>query len=237
VSRRTGNNDRLLLALAEHLKLPLMQIARSAELARITNKPLLELESIELTADSALKLLDSYLFSTRLSNQRLTMVIEPVSVAGTLNNVAHELSKFARQYDCDLQIHMTGKYEPIMAHKIGLEAALSSIGRVLIEEAQTNRETIKPLVKLAAHRGKKGIVAGMFADNESLSTDMFHRAHRLYGRSGQPLTQLSSLDGTGVFVAESILSSMSAKLRVAHHQKLSGLAATFIPSSQLSLVE
>lgn len=229
-------NERLLLALAEHMKLPLMQIARSAELARLTNRPLPQLKSIELTADSAMKLLDSYLFSSRIATQQLSMLMEPVSISAVLHEVAHELSEFAKKYHCDLQLHMAGKYEPIMAHRIGLQAALTSLGHVLIEAQGSIKADHRPLVKLAAHRGKKGIVAGMFVDTEGLSTDMYRRARHLYGRSRQPLTQLTATDGAGVFVAESILSSMSAKLRVAHHQKLSGLAATFIPSSQLTLI-
>ncbi len=233
--RYEKNNDRLLLALAEHMKLPLMQIARSAELARLTNKSLPELDTIELTADNALKLLDNYLFSTRLASDRLSMVIEPVSIAAVLNDVAHGLNKMAREYNCELQIHMSGRYEPIMAHRIGLESALSSIGQVLIE-ASSASNTQKPLVKLAAHRGKKGIVAGLFVNSEGLTSDIFRRARKLYGRSRQPLSQLSATEGAGIFVAESILDAMSAKLRVAHHQKLSGLAATFEPSQQLALV-
>ena len=92
------------------------------------------------------------------------------------------------------------------------------------------------VIKLAAHRGKQGIVAGMFSDSEGLGSDMFRRAYQLYGRSRQPMPQLSAGAGAGVFIAESLLDSMSARLRVARHQKLMGLAATLAPSKQLSLV-
>lgn len=233
---RRQASENLLLSLAEHLKLPLLQISQSAELARLTNQPLAQLETIELTADSAIRLLDNYLLSTNLAQQQLASQLEPISLSSVLHNVAHELYKFAAQYQCGLELHLSGKYEPIMGHRAGLEAALTSLGYVFIEAQGTAEHDQKPLVKLAAHRGKKGVVAGMFTDNEALSADMYRRAHQLYGQARQPLTGLSAANGAGVFIAESILSAMSARLRVARHQKLNGLAATFLPSHQLNLI-
>lgn len=227
--------ERLLRALAENLKLPFLQIARRAELARLTNEPLEFLDSIELTADAALQLLDNYLLSLRLSQQP-AVHLEPISVAAILHDTAHKLEKLAKLYDCDVELNISGKYEPIMAHKAGLSAALVSLGYVFIEAQSIRAREHRPVIKLAAHRGKKGIVAGMFADMDGLSTDMYRRARELYGRAPQPLSQFTSASGAGVFVADSLLNSMSANLRIAHHQKLTGLAATFIPSRQMSLV-
>jgi phytoene/squalene synthetase len=65
---------------------------------------------------------------------------------------------------------------------------------------------------------------------------MYRRAHELYGHARQALPELAVSSGVGVFVADSLLNTMSAKLRVAHHQTLSGLAVTLQPSRQLSLV-
>jgi len=226
---------RLLNALAEQIKLPLLQIARSAELA-LQQGSTEALNNIELTADSALKLLDSYLLSLRLNQASTDIFLEPVSIAAVLNDTAHELSKLASSYGCQLELHLSGRYEPIMANRAGLEAALTSLGFVFIEAVSASASEPKPVVKLAAHRGKQGIVAGTFAGNELLTADMYHRARRLHGRVRQPLTGLTSTAGAGVFIADSLLASMSTRLRIAHHQKLAGLAATFQPSKQLNLV-
>ncbi len=229
-------NERLLQALAEQIKQPLLQIARRAELAQMTKDPLDHLGVIESTADSALRLLDSYLLSLRLHQQNSEEYLSPVSIAGVLNNAAHQLAAVAEQYDCRLELHMSGKYEPVLANKAALEAALTSLGLVFIEAQAAHTGKEQPVIKLAAHRGKQGIVAGMFSDSEGLGTDMFRRAHQLYGYSRQPLPQLSAQAGAGVFIAESLFDAMSARLRVARHQKLMGLAATLPPSLQLSMV-
>jgi len=123
-----------------------------------------------------------------------------------------------------------------MAHKAGLEAALTSLGFVFIEAQAAQAHERQPIIKLAAHRSRAGIVTGMFADTQDLGADMFRRARGLYGRARQPLNQLTAASGAGVFVADSLITSMSAKLRIARHQNLTGLAATFLPSQQMSIV-
>ena len=229
-------DERLLQLLAEQMKLPLLQIARQAELAQMSRRPRQFLETIEDTADSSLKLLDSYLLSLRLARTHTSIQLEPVSVAAVLSETAEALAKLAKQYDCKLELHLSGRYEPIMAHRAGLEAALTSLGYVFIEAQSSLPEGEQAVIKLAAHRGKTGIVAGLFANMDGLSADMFRRARHLFGQAHQPLTHVTAGSGAGVFVADSLLSSMSARLRVAHHQKLSGLAATFPTSSQLNLI-
>lgn len=231
-----ADQKRLLNAVAEQIKLPLLQIARSAELARRQDS-LESLENIELVADSALKLLDSYLLSLRLNQAPDDVSLEPVSIAAVINDAAHKLSGLAAKYDCQLELHLSGRFEPVIANRAGLEAALTSLGFVFIEAASANASQEKPFVKLAAHRGRQGIVAGAFAKNEQLTADMYRRARRLHGRVRQPLTGLTSTAGAGVFIADSLLAGMSAKLRIAHHQKMPGLAATLRPSHQLSLVQ
>lgn len=236
-----GNNkkiqadEQLLRVLTEQMKMPLLQIARTSELALMTKQYRMRLETIELTADTALKLLDNYLLSLKLTQAHAEL--EPVSVAAVLNDTAHELSRLAANNQCELQVHLSGRYEPIMAHKQGLQAALASLGYVFIEAQHEAGSKEKPALKLAAHRSKNGIVAGMFANFDGLSVDMYRRAKQLYGTARQPLSGMTSGSGAGVFVADSLLDTMSAHLRVAYHQRQSGLAATFMPSRQLSFEE
>jgi len=230
-----NDKQRLFFALAEQIKLPLLQIARSAELSKMTSD-LQQLSTIENTADSALQLLDSYLLSTKLQEAGDGLLLQPVSLAATLHDVAHKMQQLAASHQCDVELHIAGKYGPIMAHPAGLSAALLNLGQVFVDVQSERSHTKRPVIKLAAHRTRYGITAGMFADVEGLNTDMFKRARQLYGKAKQPLAQLTSQNGAGVFVADSLLSTMSTGLRVAHHQKLTGLAATFNPSQQLALV-
>ena len=228
-------NSRLFFALTENLKLPLLQIARQAELAYETDD-LMSLKDIQYIADTTTQLVDSYILSTRLCQAGENLVLTPVSLSAMLSDVAHRLEKIALANSCDIELHIAGRYGPIMAHPSGLSAALINIGQVFID-AQSQRTIAKrPVIKLAAHRTKNGISAGLFSDIEGLNRDMFSRAKKLYGNSPQPLSQLTAHNGAGVFIADSLLGTMSSGLRIAHHQKLTGLAATFTPSYQMALV-
>lgn len=226
---------RLFSVLAQSLQQPFMTIARTAEL--LSNQPDSALaENIQHTADSAVALLDHYLLGIRLQQADSEMFLVPVSLAASLSDVAHQLEHAAKRYDCDVELHLAGKYGPIMAHGGGLTAALLDVGTAFLESQGQRTHTKRPVIKLAAHRTRHGIVAGAFTDIDGLSVDMFRRAKTLYGQSNAPISQLTAMPGAGLFVADSLLRSMSGGLRVAHHQRMTGLAATFAPSQQLSLV-
>jgi hypothetical protein len=89
---------------------------------------------------------------------------------------------------------------------------------------------------LAGHKSRGGLVAGVFSNNSQLTAADLRRGHNLYGHASQPLPQFSSQASAGIFMASELLSSMHSQLRIAHHNKLSGLAATLLPSHQLALV-
>ncbi len=217
-------SDRLLHAMAEELKLPLLQIARQAELT--------SQKEIELSATQALWFVDSYLLSQRLLQQP-QLNLEPVSVSAVLQDVAHALDGLARQYGCKLELQISGRYAPAMAHRQGLQTALLGLGSTLITAAQTEE---KPRLVLAAHRSRGGVVAGIFSQTEGLSQAVYQRGRQLYGRARQPMQEFTVSSGAGVYVAESLFDSMDTVLRVAKHHKLTGLAATLQQSRQLSLI-
>jgi hypothetical protein len=223
--RRTAGtpSDRLLAAMAEELKLPLLQIARQAELSQQTD--------IELSATQALWFVDSYLLSQQLLRQS-SLDLEPVAVSAVLQDAAHALEGLARQYNCKLELQISGRYLPAMAHRQALQTALVGLGSSLITASQEKQ----PRLILAAHRTNGGVVAGVFSRSEGLSQAVFQRGRSLYGKARQPMQEFTSHSAAGVFVAAELLDSMETTLRVAKHHKLTGLAATLQQSRQLVLV-
>lgn len=224
--------ERLLRALAEQLKLPLLQIARNAELAQAT-RDTGSYADISYTADMALRLIDSYLLSVELQAQP-SLQLEPVSVSAALQDTAHALSQLARQYDTDLVIDIKGRYQPVMAHRSSLESALTSLGYAFIESTAADEQRHK--VILGAHQSSKGLVVGAYGNQPKISSSALARSIALFGSAKQALPQLSGSAGAGVFIAHSLLRSINAPLHVSRHNTLSGVAATLSPSHQLSLV-
>ncbi len=240
---------RLFLATAEELKLPLLHIGRTAELQSLENADLdlaekrrsqirsqAALRDIQTTADMSLQLLDSYVLSLRLSMQSTaTLDLEPVSVAAVLYDTAAALRSVAGQYGVDLQLHVHGRYEPVMAHRQALQSAMISLGYSLIEALPANGANTLRL-QLATHRTKDGIVAGMYGDLDGLTPRMFRRALELQGYVRQPFVSVLPGSGAGVFVAHNLLSAMASRLRVGRFHRLPGFAVTLRTSEQLQLV-
>ena len=223
----------LFAAVTESLKQPLTIIGRAAELLHEQHDPGLVSGIVE-TANTASRLLDHYLLSIRLQQHRPVLV--PVSLSASLADVAHQLGVMADRHKCDVELHVAGRFEPVMAHAEGLRAALFDIGSVLLESHGQQPQTKRSVVKLAVHRTRHGIVAGVFTDKEGIDAAMFKRAMQLYGRAMAPANQLVNSSGAGIFIADALLKNMSGGLRSARHQKMPGLAATFASSSQLALV-
>jgi hypothetical protein len=221
-------NERLLNALAEQLKLPLVQIAHGLETGVAQPKLLAD------NARLAIKLIDSFL-QTNNADQQIELQLEPVSLSAVMQDVAHQLYGHAKRYDCDLQIELAGRYGPVMAHRANVQSAFLALGFSMVESAQGYEQPAK--ITLAAHRTNKGLVAGVFGSNQALSSEMFRRAQSLYGASKQPFTGASASSSVGVFIAESLLGTMNTQLRVAKFRNMKGLGATFLPSHQLQLVD
>lgn len=224
---------RLLQSIAEQLKVPLSVIARQAELGQLTQDPgSVDLAALRAHATAAMTLVDCYLLGLQLLRQQASLALEPVSVASTLVDTAHALRGLAKQYGVTVDIHIAGRYEPVMAHRTGLQSALVALGYSLLGQLpaeQGNKLT------LAVHRTAKGIVAGFYGQYEELSAAQWRQALALQGTASQPLAMLTG-NGAGLFVADTIMRSMSSRLRVGRHQKQQGLVATLVPSQQLSFI-
>lgn len=221
----------LLLSVAEELKLPLLQISRQAELANSAA----DLSGIRTSADTALQLLDNYALSVRLQLEPAQLDTGPVSVSSVLYDTGQQLDALAKSYGVELELNVAGRYGTVMAHRQGLQSALVSLGASLIE-ALPALESPQLKLRLASHRSRYGIVAGLYTDAPQLTHTALQRGRRLQRRSRQPLTGVSHSSAAGVFVADTILQAMQLHLRASRHHRLYGLGTVLPPNNQMSLL-
>ena len=228
----------LLSSVAEQLKVPLTIIARQAELSLLTGQQGdASNQLVRTQADAALQLVDSYLLGLELLRLQAPLELEPVSVSSTLVDTAHTLTKFAQQYNVDVEVEVGGRYEPVMAHARGLRAALLSLGFGLVEaQAAAPEGTKRRRLVLATHRTPHGIITGVYGMGDAVNAAQWRTALSLLGRAPQPFTGLSAGTGAGLFVADTIFRGMASQLRVGLWQRQRGLAATLQPSKQLQFV-
>ena len=223
----------LLISLAEQLKLPLQQIARRAELAAL-GEPV-DTSDFGVIANAGLTLMDSFLLSLQLGNDaEIEAATEPLTISSVLYDTAHDLSGLAKFYGVELELNVEGRYEPVRAHRQGLQAALTSLGFSLIE-AMPAADNRKLTLQLAAHRCRYGIVAGLYSDTQTISLSALRRGRTLLGNR-QPAVDLSPSASAGLFVADALMQAMQLPLRATRHHHLQGWGATLPPNPQLQLV-
>ncbi len=229
-----SQNTRLLLSVAEQLKQPLTIMSRQADLALLEGigAPI-DPKLIRAQSQAALTLVDNYLLGLQLLASQTTLDLVPVSLSSTLLDVSHTLDDFAKQYGIEVELHIAGRYEPVMAHAAALRSAILSLGFSLVEAAGSQRDVRH--ITLAAHRTAHGIVAGLYGFNTLAAAD-WRKALQLQGVAMQPFSTLTTTSAAGVFVADALGRAMSTSLRIGRYARSSGMAMTFQPSQQLQLV-
>ncbi len=228
-------SQHLLLSIAEQIKLPLIQISRQAEFGALGLET--DLGQIKALADNGIKLVESYAMGLQLANQNsYELAPEAVSVSSVLYEADQQLRELARLYNVSLELNIRGRFEPVLAHRQGLQAAVVGLASALIEALPAQNSGQQTTLQLATHRCRYGIVAGVYADIPSLSSDALKRGRKLYGVSRQPLVEVSHNPAAGIFVADAIFRAMHLKLHVSRHHRLYGLGVVLQTSSQMALV-
>lgn len=226
-----GGQIRLLAALAEELRLPLLQILHKSQLADI-NQDYSQLKDIESTAETTLRLIDSYLFSTQVLLGQQQLDLQPVSVSAVLYDVQQHLSKVARLYNCQLTIRASKKTGLVMTHRLGLQTALLTLAYSFI----TASNTAKRRIILHAEQVDGQIRTGILASNSGINQLALERARAFHGRVKQPFSALTHNTGAGVYVADTLCTAMASRLQAETKRGFRGLALTLQPSHQLALL-
>jgi hypothetical protein len=228
------DSDPLFAMLAEQVKLPFIHIKQAVELARTGSIDASStFDDISLSTQAALRLIDGYLMSVRLQAQS-RLDLEPVPLSSVLYDTADQLSVYAAAHNCVLELDIKGRYAPVMAHRPAVQAALLSLGYSFIDAASLQEGLAT--VTLGAQRTAQGIAAGVFSRQQGLSSGLLRQARQLAGQARQPLSGFTAGNSAGIFVADALFGRLDSSVRVAHFKGMQGLAATLLPSRQLSLV-
>ncbi len=231
-----GNHEQLFMSLADGIGHTMQQLARLSEHAG--SNPDIQSEywrAVHDLTQSSMQLLEGYTLSMRLAQGTVEPELEPIAVTSLLYDAAHLLEPLAKQLQVHLELDMPGRLSPIMSDRTILQSAILSLGQVFIA-AQSGMHKEGGTVRLGAHRGRYGIVAGWYGEGLDLTTGALSRARKLRGVAEQPMGELASGAATGVFIADTLLHSVASRLHVARYHNASGLAVTLPTCQQLQLV-
>jgi hypothetical protein len=235
-----GKYRALLSALSDDLSLPLLQIKTTLEVLEgksLTSKSSYgHINSMSLSAEAGLQLIEAYRLALKSGGEN-SMQMEPIAVGAVLQEVAHQLSPYAKQYATDLVVDVQGKLTPVLAHRPSLEAALQCLGASMIRAQAAAAQQKHYYLMLGAHRSKDGaIAAGVFSEVYGLSDKTLRNAHNLVGKAHQPLPNIPTGAASGVLIADMLCAAMWQPLRAAAHRKISGLATSVPMSKQLQFI-
>ena len=230
----------LLVALSDDLALPLIHVKTSIELlgledfSKETAKG--HAKTITLSADAGLQLVEAYRLLLK-SEEILNVPFEPVAIGAVLDEVAHRISPYARQYATQLSVDVQGRFAPVLAHQPSLIAAMEVLSYSLIraQAAQTHKDNYQ--LVLGAHRSTDGMLAaGAFSNAQGLSDKTLRAARSLVGQARQPLVAVPPGTASGILVADMLCAALWQPLRTAAHRRLNGLATNLPVSNQLQFI-
>lgn len=227
-----SQQERLLGAVSEQLKQPLLFIRGEAEFAMQNGDRQSLLEDIHASAHAGLMFVEHFLVWQRqaTSNQ---IYPEQISLSAVLCDVSAHLHDIAKKRQTTLRLEMNGRYAPVITDQKVLSAALSALGLAFIEAADDSDANE---VVFSMHKSRWGIITGVYSPQLSIRADAFVSYKKLIGSARQLFPTTSHTTMSGVAVADALFSQLSVQLRTSRHKHMDGLAVTLSPSPQLALL-
>ena len=228
------------MTLSEDLALPFLQIKSSIELLAEQNFSKAAARShtalSALSADSGLQLIEAYKLLLS-AEDNLKQPPEPVAIGAVLEDIAHQLAPYAKQYNTALEVSVQPRLAPVLAHQPSLASALEILGSSLIRAQSAQTESKNYKLVLGAHRSPdNAIAAGAFSSVQGLSDRTLRAARSLVGKARQPLPAVPAGAAAGVLIADMLCAAMWQPLRAAAHHNLPGLVTALPASKQLHFI-
>lgn len=218
------NPQILFRALAEQLKLPLVQIAHGAEMAGQIQ--------INNNARNGLQLLENFILSLDNRNQ-IELNLEPVAVGAVINDTLHKLSSRASDYRVEIDYRPQHRQPPVMASYRHFCAGMEILIGNFIENCQlTNPKNSSKIIINSATRRQK-IQIGIYGIEPKIISAYRSYLKNRYTNHLQPaiIKSLSSL-----YLADNLLQMMSSTILPTHKLSLSGLNFQLNKAKQLKMM-
>ncbi|HET9850816.1 MAG TPA: hypothetical protein VFP35_04325 [Candidatus Saccharimonadales bacterium] len=230
----------LLTALSNDLTLPLLQIRSSLELLAQADYPKKMVANqarlMALSADNGLQLTEAYRMVLQVDKLH-ELPLEPIAIGAVLDEVAHQLYAYAKEYSTQLEVDVQTHLTPVLANRASLDAALNCLSTSLIRAQAAQAKQGSHRLILGAHRARGNeIAAGVFTNMQGLSDRTLRAARSLAGQARQPLPALPDGAVSGVLIADVLCAAMWKPLRSAAHRHMSGLVVGVPASKQLQFV-
>ena len=228
------------MTLSEDIALPLLQVKGSLEVLESQNfikaAARAHAAGSSLSIDTGLQLIEAYKLLLG-AEQNAKLPAEPLAVGAVLEEIAHRLTPYAKQYNTSIEVSVQHKLTPVLAHQPSLSSALEVLSSSIIRAQAAQTEQTKYHLVLGAHRSPDNVIAaGVFSSVHGLSDRTLRAARSLVGKARQPLPAVPAGAAAGVLVADMLCAAMWQPLRAAAHHSLPGLVTILPVSKQLQII-
>lgn len=238
-SKNIARQRALLAALSDDLALPLLQVKSTLELLDENySKKLFDshAHTMALSVETGLQLVEAYRLVLQ-SEEFPSLELTPAAIGAILEEVAHQLTPYAQQYNTILRVDVQGKMAPVLVHQPSINAAFEVLSTSFIRAQAAQAKQKKYHLLLGAHKTSDNVIAaGVFSNMAGLSDQTLRAARSLAGHARQPHTSLPMGAASGVLIADMLCAHMWQPLRSAAHRNLHGLATVIPTSKQLQFV-
>ncbi|MDQ3093945.1 MAG: hypothetical protein M3Q70_02085 [bacterium] len=226
-------DNKILAAIAEDLRAPLLKIAYTAELASFT-KNINSYGEIEMTARSLLSEIDSLLLGIKHSYGQLDLHLSPMAPSAVLYEAIQRLKPLAHSRKFLLLSEPQKNHQLAMVHPTVLCHVISSLSRTLIEISSGHSKERFLNYQIAVEKQMPTLSIVTTTNAESLIKEVFSKISKTNGN----LTNLivGSDFASGIYVVQQLLASMNASIKPTKNSKGAGFKILLTPSTQLSIV-
>lgn len=227
-----------LVAAAHELKTPLAIIAHLASALEdeslVTPESRREsLQRIQLSADRTMRLIQGLTTSYRLNEQQLSLALnlQPVNISQICEEVAHEITPFAKVHNQTLQLQLGQRSQLVVGDKELLHSVLFNLLDNALRhtppeaEVRMHLRRRSELVRVCVHDSGPGIKA----------SDMTQLKQRL-GKQTQPIVTRSSGSGLGLYIAQQLAGAMGGRVGVGTVKSGADFHVDLLHSTQLSFI-
>ncbi len=226
------DNNVLLRAIAHDLRLPLLQIKSKLELLDQSAQAA-DVKDLTYLTSSGLRQVEAYLKSFMLQEEELPLV--PVAIGAILEDVAQDVTPYARQYATKLEVRHDYR-KPVLAHIPTMKLAFTCLAESLVRMQASQVASDNYRLTLGAHRLSGHMATGIYGTIDGLSNQLLRSARRLAGRAPQPLPAAAEGISGGILIADSLLAALGLRLRSSQHFGHQGLAVNLQTTTQMSLL-
>ncbi len=232
VAYEVMQHERLLLAVMEHVREPLVRVRNQAELV-LSNDGKLNPGMIVDQTSVSLQLVEHFMTWQRFAIRGESIELRQAGLSAVLHDVAAALRSITARSQLSINLDISSKAGPIVTDAEVLSAGLSSLGLACIEAGAGQDESIT----IGLRKNRWGIVAGVYSQGlDTVSTKSFRQALDVTTSGRQAMPSASHASMSGVVVADALFRQLGAQVRPAKHKHMNGFAITLTPSPQLALL-